>query len=280
MQARRSRSLCAQKSFVVLDKDELRERLGAAVAQVVDLLCISEAEATRVLRFYKWDLTRLQASMLGWDARGSGDPSGGSHEAALGGVVSGVVGGWNEAASAADGRRGLRLGGLGKMLPGRCWPSMPARPPLLVQEEWFVDQEGVQQRVGLVDEQPATRRKEVRVSECSQAGCGENLSPLWVRRSSRSAVATASSSADGSVAACRARRASHVMSNACLRWPSPVAQEVCKICFEPFPVPDMLSARCKHLYCKVRRCRALSRPCLSGNGCLGSGAQYGVPMVL
>lgn len=28
--------------------------------QVVDLLCISDAEATRALRFYKWDLTKLQ----------------------------------------------------------------------------------------------------------------------------------------------------------------------------------------------------------------------------
>jgi hypothetical protein len=32
-----------------------------------------------------------------------------------------------------------------------------------------------------------------------------------------------------------------------------VSQEVCKICFEPFPVQDMLSARCKHFYCKVRQ---------------------------
>ena len=49
-----------QKRFVVLDKAELRERLAAAVGQVVDLLCISDGEATRVLRFYKWDLGKLQ----------------------------------------------------------------------------------------------------------------------------------------------------------------------------------------------------------------------------
>lgn len=46
---------------MVLDKEELRERLGAGVSQVVELLCISDAEATRALRFYKWDLTKLQA---------------------------------------------------------------------------------------------------------------------------------------------------------------------------------------------------------------------------
>ena len=45
---------------MVLDKAELRERLAAAVGQVVDLLCISDGEATRVLRFYKWDLGKLQ----------------------------------------------------------------------------------------------------------------------------------------------------------------------------------------------------------------------------
>ncbi len=28
--------------------------------QVVDLLCISDAEATRALRFYKWDVGKLQ----------------------------------------------------------------------------------------------------------------------------------------------------------------------------------------------------------------------------
>ncbi|KAI3433888.1 hypothetical protein D9Q98_003690 [Chlorella vulgaris] len=77
----------AKKSFVVLDKEELRERLGAGVSQVVELLCISDAEATRALRFYKWDLTKLQ-------------------------------------------------------------------------EEWFADPEAVQVKVGLVDEQPSTRRKE------------------------------------------------------------------------------------------------------------------------
>jgi len=32
--------------------------------QVVDLLCISEAEATRALRYYKWDLTKLQVGCL------------------------------------------------------------------------------------------------------------------------------------------------------------------------------------------------------------------------
>lgn len=32
---------------------------------MVDLLCISDAEATRALRFYKWDLTKLQVSHSG-----------------------------------------------------------------------------------------------------------------------------------------------------------------------------------------------------------------------
>ena len=32
--------------------------------QVVDLLCISDAEATRALRFYKWDLGKLQVRWL------------------------------------------------------------------------------------------------------------------------------------------------------------------------------------------------------------------------
>ncbi|KAI7836399.1 hypothetical protein COHA_009731 [Chlorella ohadii] len=54
-----------RKTFVVMDKDELRERLKAAVAQVVDLLCISDAEATRALRFYKWDLGKLQEEWFG-----------------------------------------------------------------------------------------------------------------------------------------------------------------------------------------------------------------------
>ncbi len=53
-----------QRTFVVLDKEELRGRLAESVAQVVDLLYISDAEATRVLRFYKWDLTKLQVCRL------------------------------------------------------------------------------------------------------------------------------------------------------------------------------------------------------------------------
>ena len=32
------------------------------LCQVVDLLCISDAEATRALRFYKWDLGKLQVT--------------------------------------------------------------------------------------------------------------------------------------------------------------------------------------------------------------------------
>lgn len=31
--------------------------------QVVDLLCISDAEATRALRYYKWDLGKLQVGV-------------------------------------------------------------------------------------------------------------------------------------------------------------------------------------------------------------------------
>ncbi|EFN58957.1 hypothetical protein CHLNCDRAFT_137543 [Chlorella variabilis] len=83
----------AKKAFVVLDKEELRGRLGVAVEQVVDLLCISDAEATRALRFYKWDLSKLQ-------------------------------------------------------------------------EEWFTDPDGVRGKVGLLDEQPSTSRKEETCKIC------------------------------------------------------------------------------------------------------------------
>lgn len=50
----------SKKTFLVLDAEELRDRLKGAVSQVVDLLCITDAEATRALRYYKWDLTKLQ----------------------------------------------------------------------------------------------------------------------------------------------------------------------------------------------------------------------------
>lgn len=36
------------------------ELLQLHAAQVVDLLCISDAEATRALRYYKWDVSKLQ----------------------------------------------------------------------------------------------------------------------------------------------------------------------------------------------------------------------------
>ena len=36
------------------------ELLQLHTAQVVDLLCISDAEATRALRYYKWDVSKLQ----------------------------------------------------------------------------------------------------------------------------------------------------------------------------------------------------------------------------
>ncbi len=45
-------------------------------------------------------------------------------------------------------------------------------------------------------------------------------------------------------------------------------QETCKICFEPFPVPDMHCARCKHYYCKARRAGSSFNLCsLSREGC-------------
>ncbi|PSC75961.1 putative E3 ubiquitin-ligase ARI8 [Micractinium conductrix] len=85
-----------KKTFVVLDREELRDRLKGAVAQVVDLLCISDAEATRALRFYKWDLGKLQ-------------------------------------------------------------------------EEWFTDPDAVRTKVGLVDEQPGTRRAEETCKICFES---------------------------------------------------------------------------------------------------------------
>ena len=44
--------------------------------------------------------------------------------------------------------------------------------------------------------------------------------------------------------------------------PSLPAQDICKICFESYPVPDMCCARCKHYYCKVRRVAAICRDSL------------------
>lgn len=58
---------------------------GFIKLQVVDLLCISDAEATRALRFYKWDLGKLQVRHSGFSfcqlrgakpARGVGRSSG------------------------------------------------------------------------------------------------------------------------------------------------------------------------------------------------------------
>ena len=121
-----------QRTFLVLDKDELRERVDGAAAQVVDLLCITSGEATRALRFYKWDLGKLQ------------------------------VGGWGELASivcAAALNEGL-LSSI-KYQSSSCLP----------QEEWFSDPDAVRRKVGLVDEQPSTRRKEVRAMLPAHVGC-------------------------------------------------------------------------------------------------------------
>ena len=44
---------CVQAKFTIFGPEELSEKSKEEVARVVDLLCISDAEATRVLRAYK-----------------------------------------------------------------------------------------------------------------------------------------------------------------------------------------------------------------------------------
>ncbi len=43
-----------QAKFQVLEPEALRERRDTAIGQVVELLCVSKAEAERVLRHYRW----------------------------------------------------------------------------------------------------------------------------------------------------------------------------------------------------------------------------------
>jgi hypothetical protein len=142
-------------------------------------------------------------------------------------------------------------------------PTVAALVPcVLLQEEWFADPEAVQVKVGLVDEQPSTRRKEVRQAvprwntccfyaavELPQPPLSQ---PLWlVIRGSKGLLQPllpALLSCALSLLHCTASSA------LCL------LQEVCKICFESFSVQDMACARCKHYYCKVN----------SGGGCLSS----------
>ena len=44
----------------MLDRAELVARQKEATGQVADLFCVSQAEAARVLRRYKWDAAKLQ----------------------------------------------------------------------------------------------------------------------------------------------------------------------------------------------------------------------------
>lgn len=71
-------------------------------------------------------------------------------------------------------------------------PTVAALVPcVLLQEEWFADPEAVQVKVGLVDEQPSTRRKEVREAvprwNTGRAGAAavelpqpQSSQPLWL----------------------------------------------------------------------------------------------------
>lgn len=175
-----------QKAFVVLDKEELRGRLGVAVEQVVDLLCISDAEATRALRFYKWDLSKLQVGAVGdwglrrlksWDDRRGGAAWGPWAWSSV--VICRLhalmrsVAGVNEQ-PAAGGRPFEQLLSCMRcpamLLPSSRWlaahvlrlmSSNVSLCPRSLQEEWFTDPDGVRGKVGLLDEQPSTSRKEV-----------------------------------------------------------------------------------------------------------------------
>lgn len=105
--------------------------------QVTDLLCISDAEATRVLRHYKWDLGKLQVG--GWVLLRAGGACSRSRQ------------------PPAARSSGWLAGHAGACRPGCACCARCAAP----QEEWFGDPDRVRAKVGLIDEQPSTRCKEV-----------------------------------------------------------------------------------------------------------------------
>lgn len=51
---------CTQGKFRVLDEHELKERQQEAVRSVTSVLSVSEADASRVLRLFKWYARRHQ----------------------------------------------------------------------------------------------------------------------------------------------------------------------------------------------------------------------------
>lgn len=113
--------------------------------QVVDLLCISESEATRALRYYKWDLGKLQVRA--------------SHQThtKLFDYVNLVKGTWRLALPATASHRCLA-----SHTTRRCRCACP-------QEDWFGDPERVRTQVGLLDEQPGSRRAEETCKICFEA---------------------------------------------------------------------------------------------------------------
>lgn len=129
----------------------------------------------------------------------------------------------------------------------RFWHDRAPQPPLHAllivaapllqsrQEEWFGDPDAVRNKVGLIDEQPSTRRVEASSGGVVVAVAFEELllRPWLVWLACAAAVWSCP-----------------CLNSMCM---SCLPQETCKICFESFPVPDMHCARCKHYYCKARR---------------------------